>query len=404
MTTTLNYESYLSTFGKQIEGSITMEITALANQMKAEGKNVVSMSAGEPDFDTPDYIKQSGIDAIKSGQTKYTAADGMPKLKQAIAARILSDRNIAYSPKEIIVSCGAKHSIYVALMAIINPGDEVIIPAPYWVSYPDQVKMLGGIPKFIETTDKTQFKITAAQLEATITNKTKLLILNSPSNPTGMVYTKEELESIAAVLVKHHILVISDEIYSKLIYEGEHISIASLNEDIKALTIYIDGMSKSYSMTGWRIGYTAAPRAIAEVMSNLQSHSTSNPTTPSQWAALCALENNDDAIEVMKTAFKSRLDYMVDRLNTIPGISCVKPQGAFYAFPNVSGLIGKTGPGGLIKDSVELCKQLLTYECVACVPGSGFGAEGYLRLSYATSMEAITAALDKIENFAKSVR
>ena len=383
----------------QIEASITMAVTALANQLKAEGKPVIGMSAGEPDSDTPDHIKQAAIQALNDGKTKYTAAAGLPQLKTAVAEKIQSDHGLTYSPKQIVISCGAKHTIFNLLQAILNPGDEVIIPTPYWVSYPDQVTILGGRSVFVPTTDATQFKLSAAQLESAITPKTKVVILNTPSNPTGMVYTEAELRELAAVIVKHQLLVISDEIYSKLVYDGQHTSIASLGDDIKRLTLLVDGLSKSFSMTGWRIGYCAVPEEIATVVGRIQSHSTSNPNTPAQWASITALTGPETAIDEMRAQFIQRRQVMVERLNQITGISCIMPQGAFYAFPSISELIGKSSPSGVISDSVSFCKHFLTDELVACVPGSGFGAEGYIRLSYATSMDAINTALDRLDSW-----
>jgi aspartate aminotransferase len=397
--TELTKKNYISETASTVEASITMAITALANQLKSEGKPVIGMSAGEPDFDTPEFIKEAGIDAIRAGKTKYTAAAGLPVLKESIAKRLKADHGLDYDASQIVVSCGAKHSIFNVLLATLNSGDEVIIPSPYWVSYPDQVKMLGGVPVFIETTDADNFKITAQQLEASITKKSKIVILNTPSNPTGMVYTKSELQSLAEVIVKHQLLVISDEIYEKLIYDGEHVSIASLGEDIKDLTILINGASKAYSMTGWRIGYAAMPKEIAGACGRLQSHSTSNPTSISQWASLAAFEGDDSAVMEMKKEFVKRKKYMVERLNSISGITCLDPQGAFYAFPNISALIGKKSASGTIEDSVSFCTLFLQDKLVACVPGSGFGAEGYLRLSYATSMDAIVSALDRLEEW-----
>ena len=394
----------MSTYASTIEGSVTMEITALANQLKAEGKPVIGMSAGEPDFDTPNYIKEAAIKAIHEGQTKYTAAAGLPALKQLIADKILKDRGVAYTPNQIVVSCGAKHSIFNCLTAIVNPGDDIIFSSPYWVSYPDQVKLLGGNSVVIPTTDATQFKISPDMLAAAITPKTKALILNSPSNPTGIVYSRNELQALANVIVDHQILVISDEIYGKLTYGQQHVSIASLGEDIKQLTLFVDGVSKAYSMTGWRVGYTASPVEIATVMGRVQSHTTSNPTTPSQWASMAALKNNDDAIDIMRAEFSKRKEVMVAKLNAIEGVTCVNPQGAFYAFPNISALFGKSSSMGPIHSSVDFCKQLLQQSLVACVPGSGFGAEGYVRLSYATSMAAIEEALERLKKFAEALQ
>jgi len=397
--TTSTSQQFISDTASTVEASITMSITALANQLKSEGKPVIGMSAGEPDFDTPEFIKAAGVKAINEGKTKYTAAAGLPVVKESIAKRLQRDHGLSYDPSQIVVSCGAKHSIFNVLLAVLNHGDEVIIPSPYWVSYPDQVKMLGGKSVFIETTDKDNFKITADALEQAITPKSKVFILNTPSNPTGMVYTKEELSAIADVIVKHDLLVISDEIYEKLIYDGQHVSIASLGDAIKDRTILINGASKAYSMTGWRIGYAAMPKEIASVCSRLQSHSTSNPTSISQWASLAAFDGDDSDVEIMKKAFVERKKVMVSRLNSIPGVTCLDPQGAFYAFPNISGLIGKKSSSGEIKDSVSFCTLFLQDKLVACVPGSGFGAEGYIRLSYATSMDAINTALDRLEEW-----
>ena len=401
----MNYTKFLSENASKVEASITMAITATAAKLKSEGKPVISMSAGEPDFDTPEYIKEAAYQALREGKTKYTAASGLPQLKTIICKRIKEDRGLSYIPENISVTCGAKHAIFNALVAIINPGDEVIFASPYWVSYPDQIGLLGGKPVIITTTDATQFKITAEQLEKAITPKTKAFILNSPSNPTGMIYTKRELEALAEVIVRHDILVISDEIYSKLLYVGEHISIASFGQEIKDRTIYIDGVSKAYSMTGWRIGYSAAPKQIADVMGSIQSHSTSNPTTPSQWASIAALEADDTAIESMRKAFDERRKVMVAALNKIPGITCLSPQGAFYTFPNISSTFGKTTPAGTkLTDSAVFCTALLNEKLVACVPGSGFGAEGYLRLSYATSMDAINDAMARMGEFVGSLK
>jgi aspartate aminotransferase len=397
-------KSFISERGAGIQASITMEVTALANQLKSEGKPVIGLSAGEPDYDTPDYIKEAGIKAINEGHTKYTAAAGMPKLIQSICDKLKREHSLDYDPNQIVVSCGAKHSIFNVMMAVLNPGDEVIIPQPYWVSYPDQVAMAGGVSVFIETNDTNDFKITPEQLKNAITPATKLLILNSPSNPTGMVYSKDELKALSDIIVEHNILVISDEIYEKLIYDGEHTSIASLSPEIKDLTILINGASKAYSMTGWRIGYTAAPANIAKVMSRIQSHSTSNPTTPSQFASLAAFENDDSVVNTMRDAFQERRNIMIEKLNNIPGITCLKPNGAFYAFPNISACFGKSCESGEITDSVSFCKYFLKEKLVACVPGSGFGSEGYIRLSYAASVDNINKALTLLDEWVRSLK
>ena len=362
------------------------------------------MSAGEPDFDTPELIKEAGIQSIKDGKTKYTPASGVAELKDAIVKKFKDDNNLDYDASNIIVSCGGKHSLFNAKMAILNPGDEVIIPTPYWVSYPAQVEVLGGKSVFIETTEENKLKVTPEQLEAAITPKTKLFILNSPSNPSGMVYSKEELQALADIIVKHDIYVISDELYEKLIYDGEHTSIAELGNDIKERTILINGVSKAYSMTGWRIGYTAGPKDVISAMNKIQSHSTSNPAQASQWASVEAIQGNQDAAKHMKTAFAKRRKIMIDGLNNIAGIRCIEPSGAFYAFPNISSTFGKQAKEGAITDSVSFCEHLLKEQLVACVPGSGFGAEGFIRMSYATSEDAINQALERIETFIQSLR
>jgi len=387
-----------------ISSSPTLAITARAKQMKQEGIDVIGFGAGEPDFDTPAHIKEAAKKAIDSGFTKYTPASGMKELKEAICRKFENDNNLDYSPEEIIVSCGAKHSIFNAILTLCNEDDEVILPSPYWVSYPEMIKVAGAKPVILKATQKNNFKITPQQLQETITPKTKLLILNSPSNPTGMVYTKDELSSISNTLTEKGIFCISDEIYEKIIYDSqEHISIASLAPEIKKLTIVVNGVSKSYSMTGWRIGYAAGPKEIIQAMSNLQSHSTSNPTSISQKAALAALEGPQEPLCNMVAEFVKRRDYMVERLNSIKEISCLKPRGAFYVFPEVSQIIGRIFKGEIIKDSVFLAEILLDEANVAAVPGSVFGADEYLRLSYATSMKNISKGLERIEGLINKI-
>ena len=387
-----------------ISSSPTLAITARAKQMKQEGIDVIGFGAGEPDFDTPAHIKEAAKKAIDSGFTKYTPASGMKELKEAICRKFENDNNLDYSPEEIIVSCGAKHSIFNAILTLCNEDDEVILPSPYWVSYPEMIKVAGAKPVILKTTQENNFKITAQQLQETITPKTKLLILNSPSNPTGMVYTKDELSSISNTLTEKGIFCISDEIYEKIIYDSQaHISIASLAPEIKKLTIVVNGVSKSYSMTGWRIGYAAGPKEIIQAMSNLQSHSTSNPTSISQKAALAALEGPQEPLCNMVAEFVKRRDYIVERLNSIKEISCLKPRGAFYVFPEVSQIIGRIFKGEIIKDSVFLAEILLDEANVAAVPGSVFGADEYLRLSYATSMENISKGLERIKGLINKI-
>ena len=331
-----------------ISPSPTLAISAKAKQMSQEGIDVIGFGAGEPDFDTPDHIKEAAKRAMDEGFTKYTPTSGIRELKEAICKKFEIDNDLNYSPEEILVSCGAKHSVYNAIITICNENDEVILPSPYWVSYPEMVKLTGAKTVLIETSQENNFKITPKQLEKAITPKTKLLILNSPSNPTGMVYTKDELLAISNILTEKNIYCISDEVYEKIIYDGQyHISIASLNPKIKRLTVVINGVSKSYSMTGWRIGYAAGPKEIIQAMSNLQDHSTSNPTSISQKAALAALEGSQESLYWMVNEFAKRRNYIVDKLNSITGISCIKPQGAFYVLPNISQLLKKRLTGML---------------------------------------------------------
>ncbi len=397
--------SVLTKRAQSISPSPTLAITAKAKAMQVEGIDIIGFGAGEPDFDTPEHIKQAAIKALSEGFTKYTPTAGMPQLKKAICDRFKTDSGLEYDPSQVIVSCGAKHSIYNIVQVLCQSGDEAIIPSPYWVSYPEMVRVAEAIPVFIDTAEKDGFKITPASLLKAITKKTRLLILNSPSNPTGQVYSKKELEAIARIAVDKDIWVVSDEIYDKLVYDGvECVSIASLNPQIKAKTLVVNGVSKSYAMTGWRIGYVAGDKEVIGAMSNLQDHSTSNPTSISQRAALAALTGPQDEVKRMAAEFERRRNYMVDRLNKIPGISCLIPPGAFYAFPNVSKLFGKSYDGKPIKDSMGLTELLLTEAKVAVLPGIPFGADGYLRLSYATSTKNITGGLDRIEEFAKKVK
>lgn len=392
----------LSRKGKKISSSVTLAITAKAKMLKEQGVDVVSFGAGEPDFNTPENIQEAGISAIKKGLTRYTPASGILELKEAICKKLNSDNNLLYKPSQIVISNGAKHGLYNALMAICNPGDEIIVPIPYWVSYPELVKLADGIPVYVETKEEDNFKYTKAGLLSAISNKTKAIILNSPNNPTGVAYTRSELEMISELAIKHDLIIISDEIYEKLVYdETKHISIASLNEDIKKRTIVLNGVSKAYAMTGWRIGYTASEEEIAKIMSNIQSHATSNPNSIAQYASVEALNGPQDAIELMRKEFEKRRNYMVEKINSIPNISCNKPDGAFYVMINISKLIGKTIKGVEVNNSVELCTALLEVEKVAAIPGAGFGADNYIRLSYATSLENIIEGLNRIERFLK---
>ena len=388
----------------RIEESITLAITAKAKAMKAQGLDVVGLSAGEPDFDTPENIKQAAIKAIQDGVTKYTPSAGLPALRAAVARKFEKDNGLSYKPEQIIIGCGAKHSVFIAIMTLIDEGDEVIIPTPYWVSYPEMVKVAGGKPVIVETTKENGLKLTAAQLSAAIKARTKLLILNSPSNPSGMVYSKDELRALAEVVKKAGIYVLSDEIYEKILYDGAvHYSIAALDPKVYERTITINGVSKSYSMTGWRIGYTAGPLDIVKGMGRLQSQEISNATSISQMAAIEALEGPQDSVAMMVKAFDERRVYLVDRLNAIPGVSCIKPQGAFYAFPDFSAYHGKSFNGKKIQGSVDLSNYLLEEMKVGVVPGGGFGTDANQRLSYATSMAAIKKGLDRIEEGLKKL-
>lgn len=383
---------------KEIKPSPTLAVDAKAKALLAQGIDVVGFGAGEPDFDTPDNIKEAAIKAIKDGFTKYTPAGGTEELKKAVCQKFKQDNNLDYTPPEILISCGAKHSLYNICQALFEEGDEVLIPAPYWVSYPDMVMLAGGTPVIIKTTEKTGFRMTAQDLEKAITPKTKALILNSPSNPTGASYSKEDLTAIARVVLKKGIIVISDEIYEKLIYDGfQFSSIASCDPALKPLTLVVNGVSKSYSMTGWRIGYAAGPKDVISAMTNIQSQSTSNPTSIAQKASLEALNGPQDFIPMMVKEFDRRRTYMVDRLNAMPGVSCFKPSGAFYAFPNVSGVYGRKAGSLTIADSSTFTQYLLESVNVAVVPGVAFGADENIRLSYATSFANIEKGLDRIQ-------
>jgi len=381
-----------------IQPSPTLAMAAKAKAMKAQGIDVVDFGVGEPDFDTPENVKQAGIRAIQLGFTKYTPAGGTDELKDAIVEKLKKDNGLQYERSQIIVSCGAKHSLYNIAEALFDPGDEVIIPSPYWVSYPDQVLLNDATPVIVETTEEEGFKMSAQKLAKAITSKTKALMLNSPSNPTGLAYDKKTLEDIATLAVQKSIYVISDEIYEKLIYDGfTHTSIASLGQEIKNRTIVVNGVSKSHAMTGWRIGYAAGPKDVITAMTNIQSQSTSNPTSISQKAAVEALRGSQEFIRAMNAEFAARRTYMVDRLNRIKGFSCLMPVGAFYAFPRVSVLFGKNLNGKVIKNSADFAALLLDEAKVALVSGDAFGADAYIRLSYATSMEIIEKGLDRIE-------
>ncbi|MED4072551.1 pyridoxal phosphate-dependent aminotransferase [Priestia endophytica] len=379
--------------------SATLAITAKARELREEGYDVIGLGAGEPDFNTPHNILEQAKKAMEQGYTKYTPSGGLLSLKKAVSAKFERDQNLHYDASEIIICTGAKHALYTLFQAVLNEGDEVLIPTPYWVSYPEQVKLAGGAPVFVKTYEENEFKITISSLQEAVTSKTKAIVLNSPSNPTGMIYTREELEMIGKFCVQHNILIISDEIYEKLVYDKyRHVSIAELSEDIKKQTIIINGVSKSHAMTGWRIGYAAGDKQIIKAMTNLASHSTSNPTSIAQYAAIEAYNGDQSVVEEMRVAFQKRLNIIYEELIKIPGITCLKPHGAFYLFPNVSKAADLAG-----YDTVDKWVEGLLDEAkVALVPGSGFGAPHNARLSYATSLDELGRAVERIRHFMKN--
>ncbi len=378
-----------------INPSLTLSITAKAKEMKKQGIDVISLGAGEPDFDTMTHIKYAAKKAIDDGFTKYTPTSGIIELKEAIVRKLYEDNKLSYKPANILVSNGAKQALFNIIMSLIDEGDEVIIPVPYWVSYSEMVKLALGKPVFLKTNN---FRINPADLEKAITSKTKMLILNSPNNPTGVVYDEKELKEIAKICVKHNIIVLSDEIYEKLVYGKKHISIASFNKNIFKLTIVINGVSKSYAMTGWRIGYAAGPEEVIKAATKLQDHTTSNPSSISQKAALAALEGDQDHIPKMVFEYKKRRDFMVDRLNKIDGVYALRPEGAFYVFADVSKLYGKD-----VKNSVDFCEKLLERANVAAIPGAAFGDDRFIRLSYAAAMVNIQRAMERIAKFCQTL-
>ena len=387
----------LSHRARKIKPSQTLAIDAKAKAMKAKGFDVVNFGVGEPDFDTPENIKEAAVKALKEGFTKYTAVGGIDQLKDAIIEKFKKDNNLHYMRDEIIVSCGAKHSLYNIAQALFDPGDEVMIPSPYWVSYPDQVLLNDAIPIFVKTYETDSFMVKPEAIESHITKKTKALILNSPSNPTGLTYNKKSLEKIAEVILKYNLYVISDEIYEKLTYDGfKHISIASLDNEIKNKTIVVNGLSKAYAMTGWRIGFAAGQKGIIKAMTNIQSQSTSNPTSIAQKAAIEALEGPQDFIHIMLSEFDKRRRFLISELNAIPDMNCITPTGAFYAFPNTSKLYGKSFDNQKISSSSDLALYLLEKAKVALVHGGAFGDDNYIRLSYATSIDEIKKGVDRI--------
>ena len=397
--------SIISDSLKKIKPSPTIAVTQKARELKAAGKDVIGLGAGEPDFDTPENIKQAAIKAINSGDTKYTAVDGTPALKKAIVEKFKRENNLDYTTDQITVGAGGKHVIYNAMMATLNEGDEVIVPAPYWVSYPDMVLLASGTPIILECNEKQGFKINPAELEKFITPKTKWIILNSPSNPTGACYSENDIREIAKVLIKHsHVHILSDDIYEHVIYEGFKFFTIAQIEELKERVLTMNGVSKAYSMTGWRIGYAAGPKEIIKAIAKIQSRSTTNPSSISQAAEVEALIGTQDFIKERATSFQERRDFVVKALNEKDGIECLNPEGAFYVFPSCKGLMGKKDSNGNeLKTDTDFVQSLLENSGVAVVQGSAFGLEGFFRISYATSMENLKKALEKISTFCKSL-
>ena len=390
---------------KNINPSITLAITAKAKALKAQGVDVVSFGAGEPDFNTPKNIIDAAKKAMDEGKTKYTAASGIIELKEALCKKFKEDNNLSYNTSNIIISTGGKQALANAMFAILNEGEEVLIPVPYWVSYPELVKLAGGNPVFVECKEENDYKFTIEALEKATTKKTKAIVINSPNNPTGSIYSENELREIAEFAKKHDLIIISDEMYEKLIYDGEkHISIASLSEDAYNRTIIVNGFSKAFAMTGWRLGYSAANEEITKLMSSIQSHMTSNANSITQYAAVEALNGPKDALNEMVKEFEERRNYMTNLIDNIEGLSYIRPSGAFYVMINIKNCINKSLNGETIKDSMDFSKMLLDEEKVAVIPGAAFGLENYIRLSYATSKDMIGEGLKRIECFTKKLK
>jgi aspartate aminotransferase len=382
---------FISSYVSAVPPSMTLAVTAAAKALKKQGVDVLSFGAGEPDFNTPQHIVQAAIEALNNGQTRYTESSGLMELRQALAAKLHLDNGLQYAPEQISVNCGAKHSCYNAIAATINPGDEVIIPAPFWTSYPEMVRLVGGVPVIVETKKENNWKITPEEFEDAMSPLTKMIIINSPGNPTGAVYTRDELQALADIAVGEDILILSDEIYEKLVYgDNTHVSIASLGQEVADLTITINGFSKAYAMTGWRLGYTAAPQAIADAIDVLQSHTTSNPTTFAQYGAIAALQGDQQIVADMRDEFDVRRQFMMGRLQNIKNVSVVEPFGAFYFLVDIE-------PMGI--KSVNFCEKLLSKQRVAAVPGLAFGADYTIRFSYATGLDVINSGMDRFEEF-----
>ena len=393
----------LSKIAAQAQPSATLSIASKAKKLAKDGVDVVMFTVGEPDFDTPETIKQAAHLAIQAGYTKYTPAAGLPELRQAIAGKLRRDNGLEYGPEQVIVSNGAKQVLYLIMLCLVGPGDDVLIPAPYWVSYPDQARMCGARPVPIDCTHSEGLRLTAPLLRAALTSRSKLLVLNSPCNPTGSVLDERELREIVEVALEHDLWILSDEIYEKLIYDGaEHVSAASFSDRAYEHVVTVNGVSKTYAMTGWRIGYAAGPKAVIEAASHLQSNMTSAPNTIAQKAALEAITGPQESVAEMRDTFRERRDLMLDLLKEVPGVTCTKPQGAFYAFPDVSTVLGKTYGGRRVGNSVELAEALLQEVALAVVPGLPFGAEGYIRLSYAVSTESIEKGVERLAGFVRS--
>lgn len=389
---------------QSISPSPTLTIDAKAKQLKKEGVDVIGFGAGEPDFETPAHIKEAAVRAIEAGFTRYTPVAGIPELLEAVSQKLQKDNGLAYEPRNIVVANGAKHALCNALAALLNPGDEVVIPAPYWVSYPEMVKINDGVPVVIQTKKENNFCPSPEDLKQALTPKTKAIIINSPGNPTGQVYSKEQLQAIADFAVQHNLFVIADEIYEKLIYgDSEHVSIASLGEEIKKHTVLVNGVSKTYAMTGWRIGYSASTAEIAKIMSSIQSHATSHANSIAQKAAVAALTGPQDCVQEMKEAFDARRKTMVGKIRSIPGLSCIEPQGAFYLFVDVSNTFGRAYNGRTVNSSDDFAAALLEEKQVAVVPGTGFGAPDYIRLSYALATEQMLKGLERIAAFVRAL-
>lgn len=385
-----------------ISPSITLAIDSKLKQMLADGAKVYGFGAGEPDFDTPKYIRDAAVEALDKGITRYTAVQGIIELRKAICAKLQRENNLTYNPNQIIVSSGAKHSLSNAFAAILNPGDEVIVPVPYWVSYTEIIKLNDGVPVLVKTKQENNFKMTKAELLAAVTDKTKAILINTPSNPTGAIYTEQELRDIAEVAVAKNIYVVSDEIYERLTYDGKkHVSIASLGDSIKELTIVVNGMSKAYAMTGWRLGYIAADERLVKAMSSVQSHAVSHPNSITQYASAVALNGPQDDLHNMVTEFEKRRNYMYERFCAMEGLSCIKPEGAFYVYVDISIYLNKTLAGVKINSSLDFAQVMLEKGHVAVIPGAAFGTDNFIRLSYATSMKNIQEGLDQFESFIK---